>query len=132
MERLRKSFLLVKKRTDYAHLGAYCRFCYFYHSALHYAVDGRSFRAAGYRLMGNGVFRLESMILSFTNTPLAVGIPKGKSPLRIAIPLGQEGTYSVIQLIGSSVRLFILPSVFTGNHASFFQIRFIPGTPSFC
>ncbi len=31
----------------YAHLGACGRFCYFYHSALHYAVDGRSFRAQG-------------------------------------------------------------------------------------
>ncbi len=32
---------------DYAHVGAYCWFCYFDHSALHYAVDGRSFRAQG-------------------------------------------------------------------------------------
>ena len=32
---------------DYAHVGAYCWFWLFYHSALHYAVDGRSFRAQG-------------------------------------------------------------------------------------
>ncbi len=32
---------------DYARIGATCMFCYFYHSALHYAVDGRSFRAQG-------------------------------------------------------------------------------------